>query len=412
MEYIGCMARDNNLLLAIIAINMTVIGLTSLAESKNIVGIDYGKFLIRKYKVFHIVRIYYILIFFAIVNISSLLCLFVNNNVLRNINFIILLLSLMFAIYYFFSYILIENSNVKKQIFEQEFIGLYCKSNKKPSFDADLITNMNCGSRSERKISSNVITYFNIFNSETQKSFCDIFGPEAFVYYRSKRIKRLYQKKVKCDPYNYQDEDSGLFHISHEFFQLFRYSELQEKWLLEILRLFNDEYINEQNDMKLNNIIRVLAHINTFGFAENLYKYKFLEYISSYIIDSLSDVNCKNQHDIIVIKEKFLLKEYCKYILFTIEKYNDLCYIRTAEKVFMNILDFNFLLPKSEVIKILFENTKDFNSLQVKKFAVTIYNYYVEKSEESLSVTEIKNILKDNQSSQDNIKIKCEDLFG
>ncbi|MGO1528537.1 MAG: hypothetical protein ACTHWU_07420, partial [Senegalia sp. (in: firmicutes)] len=54
-----------------IAINMTVIGLTSLAESKTIIGIDYGKFLVKKYKVFGIIRMYYLLIIFAIIKLRQ-----------------------------------------------------------------------------------------------------------------------------------------------------------------------------------------------------------------------------------------------------------------------------------------------------------------------------------------------------
>lgn len=51
---------DNGLIISIIAINMTVIGLTSLAEMKNIIGIDYGKFLLRKYKIFGFIRVYHL----------------------------------------------------------------------------------------------------------------------------------------------------------------------------------------------------------------------------------------------------------------------------------------------------------------------------------------------------------------
>ena len=37
---------DNNTMLAIVAINMTITGLTSLAETKIIIGVDYGKLLV------------------------------------------------------------------------------------------------------------------------------------------------------------------------------------------------------------------------------------------------------------------------------------------------------------------------------------------------------------------------------
>ena len=46
---------------------MTVIGLTSLAELKNVIGIDYGKFLLRKYKIFGVIRVYHLLVVFGVI---------------------------------------------------------------------------------------------------------------------------------------------------------------------------------------------------------------------------------------------------------------------------------------------------------------------------------------------------------
>ncbi|PHS30041.1 MAG: hypothetical protein COA82_11835 [Alkaliphilus sp.] len=60
-----------------IAINMTVIGLTALAETKTIIGIDYGKFLVGRYKLFAFFRMYHLLILFAVINAVSLLTYFV-----------------------------------------------------------------------------------------------------------------------------------------------------------------------------------------------------------------------------------------------------------------------------------------------------------------------------------------------
>ncbi|MFC4386591.1 hypothetical protein ACFOZ1_02080 [Gracilibacillus marinus] len=51
---------DPNIMYTIIAINMTIIGLTSLADMKSIIGIDYGRFLLTKYKLFGMIRIYYV----------------------------------------------------------------------------------------------------------------------------------------------------------------------------------------------------------------------------------------------------------------------------------------------------------------------------------------------------------------
>ncbi|MFJ8246318.1 hypothetical protein [Peribacillus asahii] len=49
MEFINVqkIGYDSSLIMAMIAINMTIIGLTSLAEFKKVIGIDYGSFLIK-----------------------------------------------------------------------------------------------------------------------------------------------------------------------------------------------------------------------------------------------------------------------------------------------------------------------------------------------------------------------------
>ncbi|WP_182199789.1 hypothetical protein [Paraliobacillus salinarum] len=50
---------------------------------------------------------------------------FVNHEVFRLTDFLLLVFSLMFAIYYFFSFIIVENHAMKKQIYQTELEGLY-----------------------------------------------------------------------------------------------------------------------------------------------------------------------------------------------------------------------------------------------------------------------------------------------
>ena len=100
------MIYDNSLVMAIIAINMTIIGLTSLADQKCVIGIDYGKFLVTKFKLGGI-RMYYWLFGFALINVGSLFLMFLENPIIRIVNFIFLIVSLAFAIFYFFGFIII-----------------------------------------------------------------------------------------------------------------------------------------------------------------------------------------------------------------------------------------------------------------------------------------------------------------
>jgi len=151
------------LIISIIGINITVIGLTSLADMKNVIGIDYGKFLLRKYKIFGSIRVYYLLILFGIINVFSLFLIFVQDPLFRLVHFLILLVSLIFAIYYFFAYIIIESNRVKKQIYELELLGLYYSSADVTTFEADIKTKVPNGSRTTKRMSGNIIEYFSLY---------------------------------------------------------------------------------------------------------------------------------------------------------------------------------------------------------------------------------------------------------
>lgn len=181
---------DTSLLIAIIAINMTVIGLTSLAETKKIIGVDYGRFLVKKYRVIGPIKVYGLLILFAVINVSSLFFMFVQTVPFRMIHFLLLTVSLVFAIYYFFAYIISENTRVKKQIYEDELLGLYYESDSFDHQEADVLTRMSGGSRRNKKLSSNVIGYFDTFNSDSQQTFSEVFGKESIIYDFSHKVRK------------------------------------------------------------------------------------------------------------------------------------------------------------------------------------------------------------------------------
>lgn len=208
---------DGAIWLALITINMTIIGLTSLAETKRVIGVDYGKFLIRKYSVGGVVRIYFLLVVFAIINVVSLSSMFVQVDWLRLVNFAVLILSSIFAIYYFFNFILVENKGVKDQIFMDEILGMYYKSDDVTTFYPDLLTEMHNGWRMPKKISSNVVHFFNRFNTDSQIAFEELFGPTSILYDRSKKMLSFWSKKYNLEPFDYSS-NCGLNHISHEFF--------------------------------------------------------------------------------------------------------------------------------------------------------------------------------------------------
>ena len=302
---------DSNILLTMISINMTIIGLTSLAEKKTIIGVDYGKYLINKYKLFNIIPMYVLLVLFAVINILALLTLYLTDFNLRTTIFVGLTICLSFAIYYFFGFILRENSSVKAQIFENEFIGLYYKDPTPPGAECDRVVKMNNGFRTTKRISSDIVTYFNKFNNDTQKAFEESFGPESYIYKRGKRTTKRYMALIGHEPYDYSGVD-GLNHISWEFFQLYRWSDLQEKWIMEILSIFNDKYAQNSPEMRLNNIIRVMFHINVFGRTDNMFGYRVMDYIYKYVKDAyICQCNVSAER---VEKEKILFGYYCQYL--------------------------------------------------------------------------------------------------
>ena len=67
---------DTGVLLSIIAINLTLIGLTSLAETRKVIGVDYGKFLITKAVICGGIKYKHFLVFFTMLNIFATLSLF------------------------------------------------------------------------------------------------------------------------------------------------------------------------------------------------------------------------------------------------------------------------------------------------------------------------------------------------
>lgn len=271
---------DASIMFAIIAINMTVIGLTSLAESKTIIGVDYGRFLLKKYKLFGYVRIYYLLILFAIINTASIFIVVTSDYTYRLIHFWLLMSSLVFAIYYFFSYIIVENRNIKNKIFEEELLGHYIDSEDVTTYVPDLKTKVSNGTRTKRKIGLNLIRYFDMPNSESDQLFVEAFGPKSVVYNRKLQKKTLKQRGYPNEPYFYREDSSGINDISHEFFQFYRYSQAQDRWLIYLLELFRpQERDRKVSVIYLSNILRVVSQINTFGNSQELFTYKFMSYI-------------------------------------------------------------------------------------------------------------------------------------
>lgn len=405
---------DSNILLTMISINMTIIGLTSLAEKKTIIGVDYGKYLINKYKLFNIIPMYVLLVLFAVINILALLTLYLTDFNLRTTIFVGLTICLSFAIYYFFGFILRENSSVKAQIFENEFIGLYYKDPTPPGAECDRVVKMNNGFRTTKRISSDIVTYFNKFNNDTQKAFEESFGPESYIYKRGKRITKRYMALIGHEPYDYSGVD-GLNHISWEFFQLYRWSDLQEKWIMEILSIFNDKYAQNSPEMRLNNIIRVMFHINVFGRTDNMFGYRVMDYIYKYVKDAyICQCNVSAER---VEKEKILFGYYCQY-LFTCILYH---YSEQSHKLSIRLLKdllasagVDGHITKHDMLEILLMQSAKYRDVNTEQIATIVFNYYnniTPKEEITITLERAREIIQNQSEEQLGGTVSRTELF-
>lgn len=406
---------DSNILLTMISINMTIIGLTSLAEKKTIIGVDYGKYLINNYKLFHAIPMYLLLIIFAIINILALFALYFTDDNLRMTIFIGLTICLSFAIYYFFGFILKENSSVKSQLYENEFIGLYYKDDTPPGAECDLVTKMNNGFRTSKRISTDVVTYFNKFNNDTQKAFEESFGPDSFIYKRNKRIRKKSLALTGHEPYDYSGAD-GLMHISWEFFQLYRWSDLQEKWIMEILVIFNDKYATNSPEMRLNNVIRAFFHINVFGRTENMFGYRVIDYLYKYIKDSFTCICTPSKER--TQKELVLFKYYCQYLFTCIH----LHYSEQSHKLIVRLLKdivasagIEGHISKDDMMQIILEQSAQYQNIHIEQITTLLYNFYndttpAEKMRIPLAVAQ--EIIANQRQENSNGLISRHDLFA
>ena len=333
---------NSEIWLGIVALNMTVIGLTSLAEKRLVIGVEYGKYLIDKFHVHHVMRLYHLIVAFAIVNAISLIFMWCGGfSILRKIIFLLLIASTWGLIYYFLEYILRVNRKVKDEIYKNEILGMYIKSSKPCNFEGDRIVGIMPGDRTEKKISSNVQSYFNEFNDETIHSFDELFGPASIIYQRNSDVLYHWKQLNVGEPHDYavyddNERDTGLYHISWEFFQMYRFSELQDKWLLEILNIFNKQYADPYPLLRLYNVARVLGQINKVGFVERLYHYKFLDYLTPFIIEALETSNNASKRRQSV--EDYTLRQLAYYIFTSLSYKREHNFYDSAKKTLTQLL--------------------------------------------------------------------------
>lgn len=407
---------DSSLIIAIIAINMTVIGLTSLAEMKKVIGIDYGNFLLKKYKIFGFLRIYYVLILFGIINVLGLFLFVIPNYSLRLTYFWLLVISLIFAIYYFFAYIIVESNKVIKQIYEQEVLGLYYNSDEPTTFKPDLLTKVNDGSRTTKKMSGSFIEYFNTYSTDSNDAFTELFGPDSIVYNYSAKLNKKREKKYGVTtPYIYRQSIYKTKELSHEFFQMYRYSKIQDRWLLTALDLFENKTAQEGFDyIRLCNFTRVLGQINTYGTSQNLFKYKFLEHLFPYYKKAMywtiaDKVPSETKSEIRALSF-YAHDELIKFMFTTYHLHPEPFHLQTIKKILLNNLlqETELLLsPKEQLLQIARQETLLENEKLKDVFVEVLQEYQQFQTKHTnlpfVSVAELKKTIQDTQLKQSQV---------
>lgn len=331
--------------IALIAFNVTVVGLSSLAEKRTVIGIEYGKYLLDRFKWLGLFRVYHILVLVALINALSLIVMLHPDYspVLTTVVFSCLVLSSIFVLYYLFGYVLRVHPVVKKTIYRKQLLGLYVDSDTKCDFEGDVVIGMPTGDRTSKKITSDVQSFFNQFDEESITAFHEVFGPNSVIYARDFLTMREWHR-LKEKPHDYhvhlRDEKrtpTSVVHISWEFFQMFRFSEIQDRWLLEILKIFNESYADKYPRLRLYNVAAIFGQINRVGFAEGLYRYKFLDYMMPHIVKALDPTEDENRQERIPVERYFHI-QFSQYIHDTMLHHPTSTFTQSARKALKAII--------------------------------------------------------------------------
>ena len=357
--------------MALVALNLTIVGLSSLAEKRSVIGIEYGRYLLDRYKIYGFIRLFHMLVFVAVVDAISIVSIWISFiPMVSAIVFALLSISTCIVIFFLFAYVLRVHDGVKMQIYKSEILGLYNNNGKPCNFYGDVLVGMRNGDRTSKKLSSNVLRFFDQYNEDTIRAFNELFGPDSVVYDRHALLNG------EAHDYSvYENEKhTGVKHISWEFFQMFRYSEIQERWILEILRLFNGSYANKFPRLRLYNVVRVLGQINRVGFSEGLYKYKFLDYLFPYIKDSLK-IDEEKYPEKRIDLEEYLFEQLAIFMANAMQNHPTTTYEESVGKVLNGLLSPEFYsgtLSHSE--RLLF----------LSKAKATKYNILLAKTEKEI----------------------------
>lgn len=416
---------DNSILISIIAINLTLIGLTSLAETKKVMGIDYGRFLINEYVFFLpfriTVKLKYWLGFFIMVNGMAVVSLFFTKYMIVVI-FLSFILSfcLVTLLAYFFFFIIQVNPNIRKQIYIKTFSVMYTSLNprnkegvKRPHSYFDSKLDISDGSPTKKRIVSSVYKYFDEDSHEVQKVFEDVFSINSVIYKPEGKnnrrainyfVKKYNQNETKRkdeishsmivsneeinNPYRYRLID-GCYDISHEFFQMMRNTLLQGRWCTSMFYLSKKE--GTYNFITYSNIVRITCNLGLYGKSDDINAYKFIQFIMREYINSVTseaienEIYEKRQDNVL---DPHGIKKNCKNIDYkAIERDFLINFYNLSLKSILKYSEDNLLMPIKEVKSCIETMIKNHSKLNTEE-KLKLFNNVLEdmsKSSKNLS---------------------------
>lgn len=314
-----------------------------------------------------------------------------------------------------------DNKAVRRQIYQLELEGLYIDSVNMDHHKADVLTGMRSCSSTHKKISSNLIDFFNTYNTDTQTTFQEVFGPSSLLYdYSPKRYKR-YAKNYAATPYQYRKKEPYIADISYEFLQFLRVSQLSDKWSIEILRLMDGlQHHAGYNSLRLYNFTRLIAQINLFISTGNIYKYKFLQHLKPYYYKAVNIEGAEIDLEYIKEIEEYIFRQLLHF-MFSENESKDQLFYQFAEQWIIELIiadHYKGLLLKHAFISIMLDEVQVLNTAEYKKAfteALSAYYHVVNQQDvpDELQLEAIQKQIAANPKSEASYeKIAQNDLFG
>ena len=373
---------DKALIVALIAINLTLLGLTTLAEAKKVLGVDYGKFLINKATLFLRVKYKHVIAIFTGINIIGVIAIFYTHiEIVLIITSVLISLSTILLLIYFVSSVLYINKRVRREIYLYTLSGLYSsKFDELDTNSLDYLLDINPGSQTDKTVVSDVYNYFNEDSFTVLESFEAVFGPKSFLYHykdHERKISYFWDKHFinkdlplkELKPYHYRNINNN-YDVTHEFFLMYRYSKLQSIWAKKVYELTKN---GNYNIITYSNLLRITKNTVNYLNDDLIKSFDFIKFITAeYISNVKSNLNItlKNSGEEFDFNklERIFLEDYTELIntslIYLIDgnKYEEANKITQQLKLLVNEKTFLNEEVKRELVTNWFRDAKEINS--------------------------------------------------